>query len=332
MYFLFGISLMFALLLILNFLIASAATLLWHFLAPSAEIWSAQKRAQAIFTLRIFPFAVAFIFVAALLIPAYLLFEPHSSGEIISLKLAALSLASAVGFLFAFYRIFGTWWKTRSLINNWLKNAEPIQLENVAIPVFCMNHSFPVIAVVGAFRPKMFVARQIFDSLNNEEIHAAVSHEYGHIVAYDNFKRILMRVCRDLLIFPFGRSLDRAWVETAETAADEYAAGQGNFTALNLASAIVKIAKIVPNNAIPTMPAGAFLLTEQSDFVNYRVRHLLDLTESKFNPIKYTVPGLGFGFFIFSLIALISIIFFANDYHLLEQAHILMENVVKILQ
>ena len=332
MYFVFGISLMFALLLILNFLISSTATLVWHFLAPLAENWTAQQKAQTIFALRIFPFALAFVFVAAVLIPSYLLFEPRSSGEIISLKLAALSFASAVGVLFAFYRIFGTWWKTRSLMKNWLKNAKLIQLENVAIPVYCMKHSFPVIAVIGAFRPKMFVARQIFDSLNDEEIQAAILHEYGHIAARDNFKRVLMRVCRDLLIFPFGRRLDRQWAETAETAADEYAAEQGNFAALNLAAAIVKIARIVPHGTKPAMPAGAFLLTEQTDFVNYRVRHLLDLTENKYNPIKHNLLDLGFGFRLFSFIALISFVFVATNYHLLEQTHIMLENVVKILQ
>ena len=114
----------------------------------------------------------------------------------------------------------------------------------------------------------MFIASQIFDSLNEQELQAAIAHEYGHLVARDNFKRTLMRVCRDLLVFPFGRSLDNAWAENVESAADEYAAQTGgNLTAINLASALVKIARIVPNNSKPAMPSGTFLLTEQNDFV-----------------------------------------------------------------
>lgn len=122
------------------------------------------------------------------MLPAYLLFEPRVSGEVISFKLASLASISAIGTAAAFYRVFGTWWKTRRLVSNWLANAEPVKIAAVKIPVYRINHQFPVIAVVGAFRPRMFIARQVFDSLNEEEFRAAIAHEYGHLAALDNFK------------------------------------------------------------------------------------------------------------------------------------------------
>jgi len=80
-----------------------------------------------------------------------------------------------------------------------------------------------VIAVVGSIRPRLFVAGQVLDSLTDEEMLAAIAHECGHLAA-DNFKRVLLRACRDMLtIVPCGRSLDRAWAENAEAAADESA-------------------------------------------------------------------------------------------------------------
>ena len=332
MYFLLGISLMFALLLILNLLISAAATFLWRVLSPIAEKWTARRRAQTIFALRIFPFISALIFVVFILLPAYLLFEPHSSGETVSFKLGAIALASTIGILAAFYRIFGTWWKTRRLVSDWLRNAESIKIPEAAVPVFQIKHSFPVIAVVGILRPQMFVARQIFDSLNESELQAAIAHEYGHLAARDNFKRTLMRVCRDLLVFPFGRGLDNAWAENVESAADEYAAQKGgNLTALNLASALVKIARIIPDGAKPAMPSGAFLLTEQLDFVSWRVRRLLQLSEIKFNSSDFSLFDVSIIFWISMFGISLIILLLATNQNFLQQTHLLLENIVSFL-
>ena len=331
MYFLLGISLMFALLLLLNLLISTAATVLWRTISPAAESWTAQRRAQTIFALRIFPFVSALVFVIAILVPAYLLFEPKASGEVVGLKLGLLAIASTGGIIIAFYRIFGTWWKTRRLISNWLKHAEPIEIANVSVPIYRMQHPFPVIAIVGMFRPRIFIARQIFDALNEEELQAAIAHEYGHLAARDNFKRTLLRVSRDLLVFPFGRSLDRAWSENAESAADEYAAQKGHLTAVSLAAALVKIARIVPHGTKPAMPSGAFLITEQTDFVTYRIRRLLQLSEIKLNPADYEFFGFGFMLWILPAAASIIIVFLATNQNFLEQIHSVLESIVALL-
>ena len=322
---------MFALLLVLNLLISSAATVLWRILAPNTGNWTARRRAQTIFALRIFPFASALIFVVAILLPAYLLFEPHTSGEVVSLKLGLIAIASSIGVIVASYRVFGTWWKTRRLTSNWLKNAEPIKVTNVSVPTFRMLHPFPVIAVIGMFRPRIFIAQQIFDSLDDEEMQAAIAHEYGHLAARDNFKRTLMRVCRDLLVFPFGQSLDREWSENVESAADEYAAQKGNLTAISLAAALVKIARIVPHGTKPAMPSGAFLITDQTDFVTCRIRRLLQLAETKLNPAGYNISGFGLPFWISTLAIMAAVLLFATNQNFLEQTHSALESFVAFL-
>ena len=71
----------------------------------------------------------------------------------------------------------------------------------------------------------------------------------------DNFKRSVMRVSRAaLLLIPCGRSLDRAWSEASESAADEHAAQQSSFVALNLASALVRIAQDDSERTAPGDP------------------------------------------------------------------------------
>lgn len=333
MYFLLCVSLILALLLMINIFSRGAAEIVWRVASPFLKNVSARKRARFIFALSILPFAVALVFVFAFLLPAYLLFEPHKSEEVVSLKLALLSLISLVGVFVAFYRVFRTWQATRGLVSNWLENAEAVEIENISIPVYRIKHQFPVIAVVGVFRPRMFIAEKIFESISPEELQAAIAHEYGHLAGYDNFKRTILRVSRDLLIFPLGKSLERAWTETAEAAADEFAAQTGgNPMALNLAAALVKIARIAPPNASPAMPLGAFLIEENNTHITWRVRRLLQLV-GNLNTLKQSSSfNFRLAFQIGSALVFLSIIALATNYDFLYKVHIILEEFVAIIQ
>jgi hypothetical protein len=139
---------------------------------------------------------------------------------------------------------------------------------------------FPVIAVAGTLRPRLFVAEKICAALSDAELRAALAHECGHLAAHDNLKRALLRACRDVLsIVPVGRALDRAWAESTEVAADEHAARTGGpWAALDLAAALIKIARLVPAGTRPAMPVGAYLLEAPDEgHIARRVRRLTQL-------------------------------------------------------
>jgi Zn-dependent protease with chaperone function len=279
MYYLLAICLAFSLLLILHLAVSVTASAIWRAISPFAARSSARRREQITFVPRVFPAVSAVLFVLAFLVPAYLLFEPYSACETISLKMAAIAIASAAGVAFATFRVYRTWSLTRRLTNSWLEQSDPIQLEGVDIPVYCLRHPFPVIAVVGFVRPRLFIASQIFDSLSGEEFRAAIAHEYGHLRSHDNLKRTMLQVCRDLLIFPFGRRLDREWAINTEAAADEYAAKAGDgSTALNLAAALIKIARIVPGGARPAMPLASYLIDERDGHLSDRISRLIEIS------------------------------------------------------
>lgn len=281
MYDLLGLCLTLAILLTINTLATLALTALWRVLKPLAEHWSAAKRARTLFLLRVTPFIIACAFAGGLVVPSYLLFEPHETAENVSIKLAVFALISFAGLLLAVWRGLAAWLTTRRLVANWLRHSEPVRLSNVAIPVHRVRHTFPLIAIVGAFRPRLFIAAHLFDELSTEEFSAAIAHESGHLIARDNFKRAFLRACRDMLaIMPCGRALDQEWAESAEIAADEHAAQSGGAAgALDLASALVKIARLVPVGARPAMPIGAYLTGEISGGGNVerRVRRLTQL-------------------------------------------------------
>lgn len=333
MYFLLAISLVFAFLLVLNLCASVSATLLWRLISRRASRLASRKQEQIIFALRAFPVGAALIFVLAFMLPAYVLYEPHGSGEIVSIKLAVISLISIAGIGLALYRVIGTWRSTRALTTQWLGKSRRIELERVDIPVYCLEHPFPVIAVVGTFRPRMFVASQIFESLTADEFQAAIAHEYGHLAAHDNFKRTFLKVCRDMLVLPLGRGLDRAWADNIESAADEYAASVGGRAmALDLAATLIKIARIVPENTSPAMPLASFILERHSGDLKRRIGRLLELSDQKELARVSPLRGRFASAILIAVLLTVLVPLIAWRTNLLERVHDVSETVVAILQ
>jgi beta-lactamase regulating signal transducer with metallopeptidase domain len=276
-----GICLALAALLAVNAVASTLAALAWRALRGRASLMRANARARLLFTLRILPPALATAFVFALVVPSYVILEPPHTGEVVSLKLLLFATASAAGVLLALWRVAGTWRVTRKFEREWMSRAEPVSVEGMETPAYKIRHRFPVIAVVGVLHPRLFIASQIFEELTPEELRAALAHERGHVEARDNLKRALLRASEDaLLVAPLGRALARTWRKDSEMAADEFAASESPGAALNLASAIVKISRMIPAGARPTLPAGAHLLGEDEDGLSKRVRYLLKLASS----------------------------------------------------
>jgi Zn-dependent protease with chaperone function len=278
MFELLGICLALAALLAFNALAATLASALWGALRDRLEDWPAAARARLLFALRVFPSIIAAFCVGALILPAYIAHEPRRSVEPVGLNLGVLTVVSAAGLLLALWRGVAAWIATRSLVKDWLRLAEPVRFDQIRIPAYRLRHQFPVIAIVGAIRPKLFIADHLFQSLTREEMAAAIAHEGGHLAARDNLKRAALRACRDALaIFPCGARLDRAWAEASEAAADEHAARGERAVALDLASALIKIARLVPEGVKPTMPVGALLIGDGADGISQRVRRLASM-------------------------------------------------------
>ncbi len=278
MFLILGICIALASLFIINAFASLVTAALWHLIKLPIRRCTAATRAATLFVLRLAPPAISLICVTTLLLPAYIELEPRATQEVVGLKLVLLACISFIGMGLAIWRGLAAWRATRRIIADWSRHAEPINLPGVSSPVYLLHHRFPVIAVVGVVNPRMFIAGQVFETLNTEEIAAAIAHEHGHIHAHDNLKRALLRVCHDALtIVPWGRSLEREWARAAEGAADEYASRAGKSVALDLAAALVKIARLAPSSAMPMLPAGAFLLGGDEGGVEWRVRRLLKL-------------------------------------------------------
>jgi len=332
MFELLGLSLLLAALLTFNSLATFAIAGLWRLLGRATDNWTAAARARLLFSLRILPPVLAFLTVSLLMVPSYLAYEPRHAAETVSFKLGLLAIFSATGIAVSVYRGIGTHRATANLTSDWLRQGKPIQIPGIDIRSYEINHAFPLIGIVGFLRPRLFIASQVLEVLTPEEISAAVAHENGHLTARDNLKRGLLQACRDaLLIIPCGRLLDRSWSEASEEAADENAAREGNGVALDLASALVKIARIIPLGGRPTMPAGVFLLgDEETKGIKSRVRRLIALATTERKGSSYDIfPRLVV--WAPAIMLFIGFVIAATNPYLLTRVHHLIERAVFVL-
>ena len=334
MYAFLGITLVLALLLTINATATMIAAGVARLCKPLLRRCSARISAEVFFVVRIGPPVIAIMAIAAFIIPSYLVYEPHATREFVSWKLGALATLSAIGVGLAIWRGFRSWFATRSLLKDWLASATPIKLNGLEVPAYVVQHSFPIIAVVGAMNPRLFIASHVLESLSEEELIAAIAHEYGHLAARDNLKRTVMRVSRAaLLIIPCGRSLDRAWSEASESAADEHAAQQSSLVALNLASALVRIARMIPKGQHQVMPTAVstFLIGDDGPGVRMRVRRLIELAATEPHLLVSNASLVRFmPWFVLSLIVVLGVTTESQP-QVLAAVHSLIEHVVVIL-
>lgn len=334
MFELLGLALLLATLLTFNSLASLVMAGLWRVAGRATNSWTAVSRARLLFSLRTLPALLAFLSVALLLIPSYIVYEPRHTTETVSLKLGLLAFLSATGMAVSIYRGIATNRATAKLTSDWLRQGKSVQIAGIDIEAYQIEHTFPLIAIVGFLRPKLFIASQVLELLTPEEISAAVAHENGHLAARDNLKRGLLQACRDaLLIIPSGRLLDKAWSEASEEAADENAARQGNVVALDLASALVKLARKIPLGARPTMPAGVFLLgDEETKGIKSRVRRLIALAAIERRPVSRRDGSTSLLVWVPASMLLATLLVMATSPVLLSRVHALIEHAVFALR
>ena len=110
-------------------------------------------------------------------------------------------------------------------------------------------------------------------------------------------------------------------------------ARQGNGAALDLASALVKIAKNIPPGMRPTMPAGVFLLgDEETKGVKSRVRRLIALSSTDYQTGARYDDFKKFLVWTPPIMLLASLAISATSPVMLSRVHFLLEQVVSALR
>ena len=231
----------------------------------SAAVW---------FGVRIFPAAAAMLFVCAVFLPSYWLYEPRDTTESVDLTLTLGALVSVAAFVAAAIRGVSAWRGARRRTRAWMRTARPLALPGSVLPAFEIDADAPVLALVGVLRPRLLVTRGLIEALTADELAASVAHEIGHSRAWDNLKRLAMRSLPDVLPATEAmRTLERRWAASAEHHADHAASDHDARARCALASALVKVARRFPTP--PPMEEPISVLVGGGDIAS-RVRRLLE--------------------------------------------------------
>jgi Zn-dependent protease with chaperone function len=214
--------------------------------------------ANKIFFLRMLPLAAGIAASLGLALPAFLLLEPLATGEAVSihlLVLAALGLVMLGGLVF---RLVASLRATRNQAGVWMENSRAHHLANMP-KIYVVPEPIALLAVVGIFKPRLFISVDVLQSLQPEELSAAVQHELAHMDSFDNLKHLAMKVTQPPRWIVKSLALDRVWLNASEVAADNGALRQGT-SALDLASALVKVAKISSRTVLPAAVTASHLI------------------------------------------------------------------------
>jgi Peptidase family M48 len=240
-----------------------ASLIVWTLRGTVAAVlrsWAPATAARVLFAVRVLPCFLALGVTLGLALPAFLKYEPRSSGEAMSARLLLLAAAGAVALIVMAVRGLRVLWATASTERRWRAGGEEyrVNVGGSQFPLHYVDGPSGLLAVTGFFRPKVFVATEVAQMLSRDELSAALAHEVAHVHFYDNLKQLLLKITRPPRWLA-GADLDDAWTNISEVAADE-AALAGGASALDLAAALVKMVAFQKGGATPGQVAVSHFL------------------------------------------------------------------------
>jgi hypothetical protein len=240
----------------------------------------ASRASAVLLLLKLVPGVVALFFTCVVFLPGHYRFEPAGADESPGYTLVAFGTLGAATLALAARRGLRNASLTRRIERRWSERADgPRLFAEGRLPVYGLPDAAPVIALAGHLRPRVFVGRPVIEAFTKDEMEVSLAHELAHHEARDNLKRMLVACSPDLLgVWPSGRALERRWRAAVEFAADARAVDGKAERAVSLASALLKVARLVP-----TQGAAALSGFYDETLLSARIDRLLspDLGEQR---------------------------------------------------
>jgi hypothetical protein len=203
-------------------------------------------RSRTLFAARIAPVVCATL-MAGISAAAFHRFEPRGLNEAPGWL---LSLAATTALVLVFAAAVGcvrVMLATRRLRQTCERTAISVEVEGSTIPALRVECDFPIVAVIGTVRPRLFIARQVLEACDRAEVASIIAHEASHHARFDNLRRLIIESCPDLLRFTkVGAELAAAWGSAIEEVADDEAVFAQR-APVDLASALVRVARLAAN-------------------------------------------------------------------------------------
>jgi Zn-dependent protease with chaperone function len=227
---------------------------------------SVVSRARLLFAVRILPLAASAFLTLAFALPAFLLLERVIDEDLGTYLFSACTLLLlAAGWL----RVVAAQTRASRVVAKWLEGARALDTD-AAGPALQSGQGPPLL-LYGVSTPIILASDAAVALLSPGELRVAVQHEIGHIRSRDNLKKLIVYATS----FPGMAGLEQAWQDAAEFAADEAAIATCD-DAVDLASALIKLADLAPMQDLPAFTTG---LVNCPALVRRRVQHLLEWDE-----------------------------------------------------
>jgi Zn-dependent protease with chaperone function len=202
-------------------------------------------RTDAIVFIRSVPVGLAAAATALVFLPAWWLHEPQGSGETASAFLLALALLAALPLLRGFHRGVLMFVRTRDRLLIWRDRGRNAPRVQAPFEVVEVKSEDLALCVGGYLRPTIYASTDVMRSLEPEEFEAALAHEMSHARTRDPLRLLWLASCPDFLqLLRLDRPWRRAFSSACEFAADAGASCGNPGVALDLASALLKVARL----------------------------------------------------------------------------------------
>jgi hypothetical protein len=253
----------------------------WRSFWRYSQKFPARRTADLLYGLRLFPLAAATAVTLAFTVPSFVLLEPRSIDEPITiapqllglcgLMLAAFGVCNAIRALTTASRAIASWTnESTSESRSESKSGESKALEmRGRVPVVRISRVVPALTAVGIVKPRVLMSGAAEFLLSEKELQTALRHELAHVRRRDNLKKLLLR----LVAFPGMKGLEAAWLEATEMAADDAAVYSAS-EALDLAAALIKLSRL-PAEAPVDLTAALVYVYGPAAAMSARVERLV---------------------------------------------------------
>jgi hypothetical protein len=221
--------------------------------------------------LRLLPSGGAVFVTLAVVLPAFLIHEPRHEVEQVGALLGVLVLIALVTVGHGILRGWRACTAAAALLRNFGQANRCCVMAGRNVEIVDVPE--PLVAVVGAWRPRIVAAGNVLAACSGAEFRQVIEHEAAHVAARDNLKLLLLLATPDALAWmPTGEDLTARWRAAAELEADARASGADRYKRVALASALIKVARL-SSGVKRRLPPLSMPIT--LDDVEGRVRQLL---------------------------------------------------------
>jgi beta-lactamase regulating signal transducer with metallopeptidase domain len=278
-----GLAISFSIFIMLYCGLSLVVCAAWRIVWLGAQRYSARRRADLLFVLRMIPFVVATGVTLALAVPSFLLLEPRTANEPMGALPVALGVCGMAVMLAGLWNGAAALLRASRTVARWSSEARVIDLNDVdsrvSIPVLRVSGAAPPLTAAGILRPSVWLSQAAAFVLSERELQSALRHEVVHLRRRDNLRKLILR----LVAFPGMAELESAWREATEMAADDAAVASAT-EALDLAAAVIKLSRLAPLEAPAELTTA--LVHSPAESLNARVERLIAWTEPRQNPVK----------------------------------------------